>query len=621
MDLNLGSVSANELEVGYLGAYTGGTLPTITNIDGGTTFVPGDSVVLNGSNFSTTGGSIIIDGEAQTITARTATAITFTAVRGGNPYDTDLTLTYTDSGSNTATLTVQQVAGAGEVAVTAASPNTTDDASLWANLVDTGTGDPITIVGGDQALLKDVNTLGNLTATPAGEISADTEGDFVVQIWLALEGVWGSDQTVTFSEPAADTTPAAFTFTDQTGVDLGATVESNAITVTGVDAGENVAISITGGEYAVDSGSGFGAWTSTSGNVQLNDDVKVRHTSSASNSTATNTALTIGGVSDTFTSTTKAPADVTPSAFSFTDQTGVEPESVGESNAITITGVDAGEDVPVSIVGGQYAVDAGSGFGAYTTANTNVQLGYQVKVRNTASGSFSTATNTTLTAGGVSDTFTRTTRAAVLPTQDVVLPDLNVGQSETVSIDLDSYFSGASSYSVSGLPSESGYTFSGSTISGTGNSNDLAASPFTVTVTANSADGSIQDSFSVAVSDDIGPVISVFPLTTLDTTPNLTGNADDAVSLTLDVEGVDVTYSRTYNITPSAGSWAQLSEELALGTYTLTLNGVDSAGNAAVEQSTILNVVEQSVSTEGRNGFLKSAQRPIQISMKESVRA
>lgn len=189
----------------------GATGPSITNIDGGTTFTPGASVVLNGSNFSASGGSIVINGETQTITNRTATAITFTAVRGGNPYDQDLTLTYTDADSNTATLTVQQVAGTDEYAVTAASPNTTDDASLWTGLVDTGTGDPITIVNGDQALLKDNvgDGLGNLAATPAGEISADTEGDFTVQIWLASEEVWGSDQTVTFTAPGTTipTTP------------------------------------------------------------------------------------------------------------------------------------------------------------------------------------------------------------------------------------------------------------------------------------------------------------------------------------------------------------------------------------------------------------------------------
>lgn len=295
------------------------------------------------------------------------------------------------------------------------------------------------------------------------------------------------------------------------------------------------------------------------------------------------------GTTDTInaTITVETPVDTTPAAFSFADQTDVEPDSVDESNAITITAVDAGEDVLVSITGGSYAVstDGGATWGAFTTASTNVQLNYQIKVQVTASSSFSTAASATLTAGGVSDTFTRTTRAAVLPTQDVTLPDLNVGQSEAVSVDLDSYFSGASSYAVSGLPAGSGYSFSGSTIVGQGNDNDLAASPFTVTVTASSADGSIQDSFSVAVSDDIAPVISVHPLSTLDTSPIVSGSAGDATSLTLVVDGV------TYNPTPSGGTWSQQLPTLALGDYAMTLNGQDAVGNAAVEKTATLSIV------------------------------
>lgn len=96
----------------------------------------------------------------------------------------------------------------------------------------------------------------------------------------------------------ADTTPDAFTFTDQTNVALSTLTESNAITVSGITAA--AAISVTGGEYQINGGS----WVTSSGTVSNGDSVKVRHTSSASNSTATNTTLTIGGVSDTFTTTT-----------------------------------------------------------------------------------------------------------------------------------------------------------------------------------------------------------------------------------------------------------------------------------------------------------------------------
>ena len=82
---------------------------------------------------------------------------------------------------------------------------------------------------------------------------------------------------------ASDTTPDAFTFTDQTNVALSTLTESNTITVSGIDA--PASISITGGEYAVNTGGGFGAFTSTSTTVSVGNTVKVRHTSSGSFST------------------------------------------------------------------------------------------------------------------------------------------------------------------------------------------------------------------------------------------------------------------------------------------------------------------------------------------------
>lgn len=97
-----------------------------------------------------------------------------------------------------------------------------------------------------------------------------------------------------------DGTPDAFSFTDATSQPLSTIVESNAITVAGINV--TVAISVTGGEYQIDSGS----WTSSSSTVSVGSSVKVRHTTSSEWETTTNTTLTIGGVSDTFTSTTSS---------------------------------------------------------------------------------------------------------------------------------------------------------------------------------------------------------------------------------------------------------------------------------------------------------------------------
>ncbi|MEZ5591786.1 MAG: hypothetical protein R3F53_14170 [Gammaproteobacteria bacterium] len=113
--------------------------------------------------------------------------------------------------------------------------------------------------------------------------------------------------TFTSTTLAEDLVPDAFTFTDVTDVPLSTAQVSNTITVSG---NSPVAISVTGGEYSINGG-GF---PSVVGTVSAGDTVQVRHTSSASFSTAVDTIVDIGGVSDTFTSTTLA-EDLVPDAL------------------------------------------------------------------------------------------------------------------------------------------------------------------------------------------------------------------------------------------------------------------------------------------------------------------
>lgn len=104
-------------------------------------------------------------------------------------------------------------------------------------------------------------------------------------------------------ETAADTTPTAFTFTDETNIAINTTKESAAITVAGIN--WPAAISVAG-----DTGYGYSknstGCTATSGTVVDGDTVAACITSSGSNGTATSSTVTIGGVSDTYTVTTVA---------------------------------------------------------------------------------------------------------------------------------------------------------------------------------------------------------------------------------------------------------------------------------------------------------------------------
>lgn len=102
---------------------------------------------------------------------------------------------------------------------------------------------------------------------------------------------------------AEDATPAAFSFTDVNNVTAGSTQTSAEVTPTGFNV--PVEITVSGGSYSIDTGAGYGSFTTSAGTLFPGDKVKARHTASASPATVTNTVVTIGGVSDTFSSTTE----------------------------------------------------------------------------------------------------------------------------------------------------------------------------------------------------------------------------------------------------------------------------------------------------------------------------
>lgn len=100
--------------------------------------------------------------------------------------------------------------------------------------------------------------------------------------------------------PAGDTTPNAFSFTDQTNVALSTLITSVSVTITGIDT--SITCNATTGNIDLN---GAGIFASSQ-SVSNNDTIRAQHTSSASNSTAVNTPVDCNGVSDTFTSTTVA---------------------------------------------------------------------------------------------------------------------------------------------------------------------------------------------------------------------------------------------------------------------------------------------------------------------------
>jgi hypothetical protein len=219
---------------------------------------------------------------------------------------------------------------------------------------------------------------------------------------LTIGGVTGTFSVTTIH----DTVPDGFSFIGQTGVALNTVATSNTLTVSGIDAA--TPISITGGKYSINGGS----YTSVSGTVNNGDKVTVQQTSSGSYSTTTNAILVIGGLSGTFSVTTTH--DTVPDNFSFIGQTGVALNTVITSNTITVSGIDAA--TPISITGGTYSINGGP----YTSVSGTVNNGDKVTVHLTSSGKYFTTNTATLTIGGVSGTFSVTTKAGSIITLNPV---------------------------------------------------------------------------------------------------------------------------------------------------------------------------------------------------------
>lgn len=122
---------------------------------------------------------------------------------------------------------------------------------------------------------------------------------------VCAAGLTACDSNGNSVSDLADATPDAFTFVDQTDVATSAPVTSSAVTVAGTNVSS--AISVSGGEYSIGCTQAF---TSEPGTVNSQQQVCVRHTSAAAPETPTQTTLTIGGVSATFTSTTAAAPEI-----------------------------------------------------------------------------------------------------------------------------------------------------------------------------------------------------------------------------------------------------------------------------------------------------------------------
>jgi len=109
--------------------------------------------------------------------------------------------------------------------------------------------------------------------------------------------------TATITAAVKDEIPTGITnyFTDVTGATISTLyTAAETYTVAGLTAGVSQPLTITGGEYRINRGAGYGAWTTAATLTQNGDLIQVRGTSGAGGGAIVNVVLTIAGTSETF---------------------------------------------------------------------------------------------------------------------------------------------------------------------------------------------------------------------------------------------------------------------------------------------------------------------------------
>ncbi len=236
----------------------------------------------------------------------------------------------------------------------------------------------------------------------------------VRQSRLCTNGVLGGGATYQYAScSAADTTPDAFAFTDQTDVPRSTLTESNIVQITGIT--NSVSVSITGAaSYRICSDTSCASvvqnWTSANGTVNNNQYIQLRATSSGSYATQTTYTMTVGSLSRTWNITSEYL--IVTGMAGFKNILRAKTSTVYESEIVQLTGWTG--TAPVKVHGGtatgkEYRICSNSTCSSvvqnWTASNGNITSGQYFQLRLTTSASYNSSVNIFMLVGDSGDGF------------------------------------------------------------------------------------------------------------------------------------------------------------------------------------------------------------------------
>ena len=424
-----------------------------------------------------------------------------------------------------------------------------------------------------------VNPVPNIAASGWQTSSSFTQPRGTTRWYWAKQGTFVSDVNAQggYVSPAYDNTPTAFDLGGpQTNAALNTYFQSSEITVAGLDNSDFALVSVTGAQLSKNQG----AYT-TNGTTAVNgDDFRIRVLSSSSNGTSTSGTLTIGTVSDTYQVSTGQ--DTTVDAYDFTNQNSLNLSTLVYSNTETITGISTGVSVSISGNSAEFSINGGS-YGTSGTITNNQTL----RLRMNTSGSFSTNTSTTVNVGGVTDTWTITTRGqtpVTTPGSITATQTTNTtATAQTVDATAAHQFLGSGTLQVSN--NNSTYSANGTDFSQNRNT--------TVTYYARSLGGDGNTSSTINVDKFVPPVVTLGGIGNFVGYPAAGFNYTYSVSVQRG-QGNYNTYSSywgttTTSISNNSGGWLSTSiTNSSAGNFNLTAtaNSTGSARTATVTYTT-----------------------------------
>lgn len=439
-----------------------------------------------------------------------------------------------------------------------------------------GTGNTATI---EFIATTAVNPVPNIAASGWQTSSSFTQPRGTTRWYWAKQGTFVSDVNAQggYVSPAYDNTPTAFDLGGpQTNAALNTYFQSSEITVAGLDNSDFALVSVTGAQLSKNQG----AYT-TNGTTAVNgDDFRIRVLSSSSNGTSTSGTLTIGTVSDTYQVSTGQ--DTTVDAYDFTNQNSLNLSTLVYSNTETITGISTGVSVSISGNSAEFSINGGS-YGTSGTITNNQTL----RLRMNTSGSFSTNTSTTVNVGGVTDTWTITTRGQTPVTTPGSITATQItnttATAQTVDATAAHQFLGSGTLQVSN--NNSTYSANGTDFSQNRNT--------TVTYYARSLGGDGNTSSTINVDKFVPPVVTLGGIGNFVGYPAAGFNYTYSVSVQRG-QGNYNTYSSywgttTTSISNNSGGWLSSSiTNSSAGNFNLTAtaNSTGSARTATVTYTT-----------------------------------